>query len=123
VGEATDAPIMVLVYRQQADGVHVIGSSVLHSPGQYAVAVPAGVYRVAAFQDGNGDRRYDAGHEPAAFYHGGQTVAVMPRQRVDRVYLTLRRDQPQPIELELALPEDHRDGSRSGVDQHPCGTS
>ena len=102
--EQTEAPIVVFVYRNRAGGVQVIGSSVLPHPGPYAFAVPAGAYHVAAFEDGDGDLRYDPTRERAALYHDGGTVVVMPGQQVDRLYLTLRGDQPQRIDFEFSLP-------------------
>lgn len=116
--EPTDAPVVVFVYQHHADGVQVIESSILPHPGQYSFAVPAGAYRVAAFEDGNRDLRYDPAHERAALYHDGRTVLVMPGQRVDRLYLTLRRDQPQRIEFEFTLPEN-----RDRPSNHHCSTA
>src|SRR5262245_62004329 len=115
--DSNDAPIVVFLYRERADGVQVIESSMLPRPGQYSFAVPPGTYRVGAFEDDNGDLRYDPTRERAALYHGGQTVAVMPGRRVDRLYLEL--SQPQRIDFDITLPDTPR---RTAHDGEPvCG--
>lgn len=117
--DSADAPIVVFLYRERADGVQVIESSMLSRPGQYSFAVPPGTYRVGAFEDDNGDLRYDPTRERAALYHGGQTVAVMPGRRVDRVFLEL--SQPQRIDFKFTLPETPRPiGSPASPE---CGTA
>lgn len=90
VAAADQEPIVVVAYRQRQDGVEVVASSFLVRPGPYSLAVPPGAYRLAAFQDGDGDRSYDPAHEDATVYHDGGAVVVMPRTRVDRLYLKLR---------------------------------
>jgi len=100
----SDTPIVVFVYRQRGQNVQVIESVVLPQSGQFSFAVPAGVYRVAAFVDDDGDSRFDPRHEPAALFHGGHPVAVSPGQRVDRLDLTVRRDQPQRVDFTFSLP-------------------
>jgi len=115
--DSTDAPIVVFLYRERADGVQVIKASMLPRPGQYSFAVPPGTYRVGAFEDDNGDLRYDPMRERATLYHGGQTVAVMPGRRVDRLYLEL--SQPQRIDFDITLPDTPR---RTAHDGEPvCG--
>jgi hypothetical protein len=113
VAEATDASIVVFVYKPDDDGVHVIGSSVLHRPGQYAFAVPPGAYRVAAFEDGDGDLEYDSTQERAVRYHGGETVVVMPGQRIDRLYLKLRDAQAERLEFAVSVPHGGRAASEA----------
>lgn len=88
-----DGPIVVVAYRTRPTGVDVVAASVLEQPGPYTLSVPAGTYRLAAFQDDDGDRRYDPHAERAALYHDGGPVVVMPRTKLDRLYLTVR-DEP-----------------------------
>jgi len=102
--ESAASPIVILAYRSRAHGVEIASAAVLSHPGEYELAVPAGVYRLAAFEDGNGDFRYDPTRERAALYHDGGSVPVKPGERVDRLYIKLRNERPQRLELELSLP-------------------
>jgi hypothetical protein len=110
--DATGAPIVVFAYRQSAEGVRVIESSVLPHSGHYSFAVPPGAYRLAAFQDRNRDLRYDPERESATLYHDGRPIPVMPGQRVDRLYLTLHHDRSQSLEFEFSVPPGRRGASR-----------
>ena len=92
VTAAVEEQIVIVAYRQQQDVVEVVASSVLTRPGPYSLSVPPGTYRLAAFHDADGDRRYDPVKEAATLYHDGGAVVVMPRKRVDRLYLTLHDD-------------------------------
>jgi hypothetical protein len=92
VAAAVEESIVIVAYRQRHDAVEVVASSTLTRPGPYSLAVPPGTYRLAAFHDADGDRRYDPVKEAATVYHDGGAVVVMPRKRVDRLFLTLHND-------------------------------
>ena len=104
--------IVVFVYRIEQGRAEVVDAQTLHRPGPYSFAftVPAGAYRLAAFEDRTGDLRYDTQCERAALYHDGVPVVLMPGQTVDRLYVKLRDDRPQRLEFEFTLPE--RSGAR-----------
>ena len=120
VGESSDAPIVVFVYEQRGTSVHVLESAVLPRPGQYAFAVPAGAYRVAAFADANRDLHFDAAREHAALYQGGRAVAVMPGQRVDRLNLQFRPDHPDRIDFSVSVPTQSHAADTGAPDGSTC---
>jgi hypothetical protein len=120
--DSSRAPIVVFAYRNGGDGVRVIESSVLPHSGQYSFAVPPGAYRLAAFEDRDRDLRYDPARERAVQYHDGRTIAVMPGQRVDRLYLTLRPDRSQPLQFEVSLAESRRP-ARGETPPPQCSTA
>ena len=103
--EAADGPIVVFAYRKRATVVDVAVATTLSQPGPYRIAVPAGLYRIAAFEDDDEDLRYDPARERAALYHDGGIVAVRSGESVDRLYLRMRDDRPQRLEFDFALPE------------------
>src|SRR5690242_18744572 len=51
VDQPSDAAVVVMVYSGEAGAVHVFDSFVLARPGSYYFIVPAGSYRLAAFED------------------------------------------------------------------------
>ena len=104
------APIVVFVYRTRKGQAEVVDSYLLqpHGPYSFAFTVPAGVYRLAAFEDEARDFRYDPSHDRAALYHDGGPIVLMPRQTVDRIYLRLRNDRPQRIDFDFTLTEPRR---------------
>ena len=101
------APIVVFVYQTREGQAEVVDSSILqpHGPYSFTFTVPAGVYRLAAFEDEARDFRYDPSHDRAALYHDGGPIVLMPRQTVDRIDLRLRNDRPQRIDFDFTLTE------------------
>jgi len=101
------APIVVFVYQTREGQAEVVDSHILqpHGPYSFAFTVPAGVYRLAAFEDEARDFRYDPSHDRAALYHDGGPIVLMPRQTVDRIDLRLRNDRPQRIDFDFTLTE------------------
>ena len=101
------APVVVFVYRVREGRTEVVDSQRLHPPGPYSFAftVPAGAYRLAAFEDVACDFRYDPLRDRATLYHDGFPIVLMPKQTVDRLYLKLLGDRPQRIDFEVTLAE------------------
>jgi|SRR5215468_9436311 len=101
----TESRIVVFVYRSASPGApQIVDWAVLPQPGPYSFNVPAGTYRVAAFEDRVGDFRYDPARDRAALYHDGGPVVLMPGHTVDRLYLRLRSDVPQRIDFDFTVP-------------------
>src|SRR5262245_47242025 len=59
VEEPTDAPLVVLVYSDDLGSARVVDDFVLTQPGSFYFALPAGTYRLAAFEDRRGTFTYD----------------------------------------------------------------
>src|SRR5580765_5851451 len=76
------APIVVFVYQTREGLAEVVDSYILqpHGPYSFAFTVPAGVYRLAAFEDAARDFRYDPSNDRAALYHDGGPIVLMPSQ-------------------------------------------
>lgn len=104
------APIVVFVYQTREGQAEVVDSYILqlHGPYSFAFTVPAGVYRLAAFEDEARDFRYDPSHDRAALYHDDGPIVLMPRHTVDRIHLRLRNDRPQRIDFDVTLTEPRR---------------
>src|SRR5262245_12059590 len=122
--ETADAPIVVFAYRTRPNGVEVTQAAMLSGSGAYRLAVPAGSYHIAAFEDHDGDLRYDPTRERAALYHDGGRVLVRSGERVDRLNLQLRSDRPQRFEFDFTLPRSFDEACCDlPVDPHrPVGT-
>jgi hypothetical protein len=122
---ARTTPIVVFAYRRRGRTVDVADATTLSQPGPYRIAVPAGIYGVAAFEDADEDLRYDPAHERAALYHDGGTVAVRSGESVDRLYLRLRDDRPQSLGFDFVLLESSVHGCRDVPAYSPrtCGAT
>jgi pimeloyl-ACP methyl ester carboxylesterase len=83
--------IVVVAFTGGDDDPQVVDSIVLPQPGRYFLLVPVGSYRVAAFEDRNGDRVRDPS-EPLGQLSGGQLITVPSGQAVQGLDLTLEGD-------------------------------
>lgn len=74
---------------------------VLPRPGPYFLVVPAGSYRIGAFEDRNRSLTHDAG-EPVAWARGGEPVDVRPGRILEDLDLPLSAAHAQaPVNLGL----------------------
>jgi len=110
VDHATDAPIIVLVYGGEGASAHVIDSFVLAQPGSFFFVVPAGTYRLAAFENRDRTFAYDAARDPVARYAGGSPLTVAPGQVIQHLDLTVAA-QPEPLGFDYTVPEGGRRGT------------
>jgi pimeloyl-ACP methyl ester carboxylesterase len=78
---------------------HTLDYFVLPRPGPYFFAVPAGSYRVAVFEDRNGDLTYQPGSEPAALYDSGSAITLATADRLEGIDLALDTERLAPAEL------------------------
>lgn len=81
------APIVVVAYRSPGDDI--VDLFVLPRHGEFYFALPAGTYRVAAFEDRNRDLVYQADSEPAAFHGEPTDLALAPGEHRDGIDLII----------------------------------
>jgi pimeloyl-ACP methyl ester carboxylesterase len=103
VAEPASGTIVALVYAGSPGEEHVVDSFVLDQPGAYFFLVPAGRYRVGAFEDRNGNGVYDPGVDPAASYAGGE-VSVAGAGVVEGLDLRIGPGEGSPLRVTFALP-------------------
>ena len=72
----TDLPIVVFAYTGEDGSEQLVDSFILAGPGPYFFIVPAGAYRLAAFQDLNRNFTYEPGTDAAALLRGGDPVVA-----------------------------------------------
>ncbi len=70
----TDLPIVVLVYTGEDGSEQLIDDFVLAGPGPYFFVVPAGTYRLSAFEDRNRTFTYESGADASALLRRGEPI-------------------------------------------------
>ena len=83
---ASSGPIVVVVYSVAAGRTNGL---VLPRPGPFFFALPAGTYRIAAYEDRNHDLAYQPGTEPAAVLGDPGELVLRPGERRANVDLTI----------------------------------
>ncbi|HVN86616.1 MAG TPA: alpha/beta hydrolase [Candidatus Binatia bacterium] len=73
------APIVVVAYGVSAG--KVVDMFVLPRPGPFFFVLPAGTYRLGAFEDRNRDLAYEAAEEPAVLFANPTDVVLEPGDR------------------------------------------
>ncbi|MBX3026869.1 hypothetical protein KF840_18325 [bacterium] len=96
-GEA--APLVVFATAAGA-GAEAADWVVLSRPGSYFLVVPAGAYRVGAFEDRDGSLTHDAG-EPVTWARGGEPIEVRSGATVAGLDLPLAAAGAAPIDVGL----------------------
>lgn len=109
------APIVVVLYTGEAGAERVVDSYVQQRPGAYFFVVPAGEYRIAAFEDRDGSLSYDRATEPAARFDDGAVVDAVGGRTVGGLDLFLRGEVGRPLEFEVAVDE-----ADQGIDLFPA---
>ena len=92
--------------------MHVLDSFVLAQPGSYYFIVPAGTYRLAAFEDRDKTFAYDPEHDRAAVYGGGVPVTVAGGQTIEGLGIALRGGGNEPLGFAFTVPPAGRRGAR-----------
>jgi len=80
-------PIVVVVHG--VPGGEVVDLFLLPSPGQFLFTLPAGSYRVGAFEDHNRDLSHQATEEPAVVFRAPEVVALRPGERMTGIALVI----------------------------------
>lgn len=111
VQRAGNGPIVVAAYRLP-DGP-VADLFMLPRAGSFFFALPAGTYRVGAFEDRNRDFVYQAGEEPAALFATPAEVVLRPGERRDGCDLTL--DATATVRLPFAVSAGMSDRRQTAI--------
>ena len=109
----TDLPIIVIIYSGENGHEQLADYFVLAGPGPYFFFVPAGTYRLAAFEDVNRDFAYKSGVDPSAVLRGGAPVTAEGGATVEGLDIEIReagRDRI-PFAFSSAETEDVRESS------------
>jgi pimeloyl-ACP methyl ester carboxylesterase len=83
-------PIVVGLVTKGPDGFRLIDHFVAEKPGPWIFATQAGTYWIAAFEDTNGNGRYDG--EPAYRPSPDHPVTLTPGQKVSDMTIAIPRD-------------------------------
>ena len=114
----TDLPILVVIYSGEKDHEELVDYFVLAGPGPYFFFVPAGTYRLAAFEDVNRDFAYTPGVEPSALLRRGQPITAESGATVEGLDIEIlgAGRERVPFVFRSAAPEES--GERSLAEFH-----
>src|SRR5262245_47216394 len=82
-GPPTDKPSVVLVYSGEGGAEQLVDYFVLAGPGPYFFFVPAGTYRLAAFEDVRRSFSYEPGVDPSALLRAGTPITALGDSTLD----------------------------------------
>jgi pimeloyl-ACP methyl ester carboxylesterase len=99
VSQSLDRYDPLVVVLQGSSSAQTIDYTVLPRPGPYFFAVPAGSYRLAVFEDRNGDLTYQPESEPALLYDSGSEIALADGERRDGLDLAIDVSRPRAIDM------------------------
>jgi pimeloyl-ACP methyl ester carboxylesterase len=91
---------------------------VLAGPGPYFFFVPAGEYRVAAFEDVNRDFPYQPGAEPSALLRGGGPIVVQSGATVEGLDIQIRGAGRERVPFVFSSSATEESGERSLAEFH-----
>src|SRR5262245_35089818 len=113
-----DLPILVVIYSGEKDHEELVDYFVLAGPGPYFFFVPAGTYRLAAFEDVNRDFAYTPGVEPSALLRGGTPIMAESGATVEGLDIEIlgAGRERVPFVFRSSLPEES--GERSLAEFH-----
>jgi pimeloyl-ACP methyl ester carboxylesterase len=114
----TDLPIIVVIYSGEKNREQLVDYFVLAGPGRYFFFVPAGDYRVAAFEDVNRDFAYTPGAEPSALLRGGQEIAAKSGATVEGLDIEIRGAGRERVPFVFTSLAPEESGDRSLAEFH-----
>src|SRR5262249_9927377 len=86
----TDLPILVVIYTCETGKEQLVDYFMLAGPGPFFFLVPAGAYRLAAFEAVNRDFTYEPGVDPSALLRGGKPIEVEGDTTVEGLDIEIR---------------------------------
>ena len=95
--------ILVVVYAPGASEAADVFT--LAAPGKYLFVLPPGTYRIAAFEDVNGDRKFQPDAERAGRYGNPTDIHLGAGENMSGVDIHLGPDIPARVEIPPRLPE------------------
>jgi pimeloyl-ACP methyl ester carboxylesterase len=116
--QPTDLPIVVLVYTGEEGSERLVDYFVLAGPGPYFFIVPAGTYRLAAFEDLNRNFAYDRGVDPAALLRAGEPIAVSGDVPLHGLDIEIRDASSERIPFAFSSADSEGPGERSLAEFH-----
>ena len=114
----TDLPILVLIYTGETGNEQLVDYFVLAGPGAYFFFVPAGTYRLAAFEDVNRNFAYDPGVDLSALLREGAQVAALGDSTLDGLDIQIRDGDRERIPFAFSSADTESAGERSLADFH-----
>jgi pimeloyl-ACP methyl ester carboxylesterase len=114
----TDLPIIVVIYSGETGREQLVDYFVLAGPGPFFFFVPAGTYRLAAFEDVNRDFTYKAGVDPSALLRGGEAVSLEGGATIEDLDIEIRAAGHDRIPFAFSSAETEETGERSLSDFH-----
>jgi pimeloyl-ACP methyl ester carboxylesterase len=114
----TDLPIVVIVYSGEDGHERLTDYFILAGPGPYFFTVPAGTYRLAAFEDLNRDFAYEPGVDASALLHAGKPIEVQGGAAVHGLDIDIRDASSDPIPFAFSSADRDNTTERSLSDFH-----
>ena len=99
LGQSIDRTDPLVVVLQGSSSAQTVDYMVLARPGPYFFAVPAVRYRLAAFEDRNGDLAHQPESEPAVLWESGAEIALAEGERRNGLDIELDVSQPRAIDM------------------------
>ncbi len=115
---ATDLPIVVVIYSGEKGREELVDYFVLAGPGPYFFFVPAGEYRLAAFEDVNRSFTYQPGVEPSALLRGGQPITAEGGATVEGLDIEIRGAGRERVPFVFTSSVTEESGERSLAEFH-----
>jgi pimeloyl-ACP methyl ester carboxylesterase len=115
---ATDLPIIVVIYSGEKGREQLVDYFVQAGPGPYFFFVPAGDYRLAAFEDVNRDFAYTPGVEPSALLRSGQEIAAQSGATVEGLDIEIRGAGRERVPFVFSSAGADESGERSLAEFH-----
>lgn len=111
--QPSDQPIVVVVYTGEDGAARLVDEFVLAGPGPFFFRVPAGSYRLAAFQDDDRDFTHDVDSDPAALLHDGEPVTVPAGATVRELDIEIHPSDRASLPFALSSVDREGAGERS----------
>jgi pimeloyl-ACP methyl ester carboxylesterase len=99
LGQSIDRTDPLVVVLQGSSSAQTVDYMVLARPGPYFFAVPAGRYRLAAFEDRNGDLTHQPESEPAVLWESGTEITLAEGERRNGLDIELDVSRPRAIDM------------------------
>lgn len=115
---ATDLPILVVIYSGEKGREELVDYFVLAGPGPYFFFVPAGDYRLAAFEDVDRSFTYQPGVEPSALLRGGQPITAESGATVEGLDIEIRGAGRERVPFVFTSSATEESGERSLAEFH-----
>lgn len=116
--QPTDVPIVVLIYTGEDGSEQLVDYFVLAGPGPYFFVVPAGTYRLAAFEDLNRDFTYEPDVDASALLRAGEPITATGGATLHGLDIEIRDASSEHIPFAFSSADSEGAGARPLAEFH-----